>query len=49
VHTRTPVPVSLRKSGMPPDDVATYDETACRNGSLGAMVTDGLMKAIFDD
>jgi 2,3-bisphosphoglycerate-independent phosphoglycerate mutase len=48
VHTRTPVPVALRQSGMPADDVTTFDEIACKRGSLGAMQTDGLMRAIFE-
>ena len=46
-HTRTPVPVSIRAPGRPPDGVRTFDETACPRGALGALAGDGLMRALF--
>ena len=36
-HTRTPVPVAVRRPGWEPDAVQTYDELACPRGALGAM------------
>lgn len=46
-HTRTPVPVAVRMKGAPPDDVQTFDEIACLQGSLGAMTNGGLMTVLF--
>jgi len=42
-HTRTPVPVAVRMSGMAADAVQTFDEIACKSGSLGAMSNGELM------
>ena len=36
-HTRTPVPVSIRRAGWTPDSVPCYDEAACLQGTLGAL------------
>jgi 2,3-bisphosphoglycerate-independent phosphoglycerate mutase len=36
-HTRTPVPVSIRRADWTPDAVQTYDELACPAGALGAL------------
>ncbi|MBM4142403.1 MAG: cofactor-independent phosphoglycerate mutase [Lentisphaerae bacterium] len=46
-HTRTPVPVAVRLSGRAPDGVRTFDEVACRQGSLGAMRNGDLMNLLF--
>jgi len=46
-HTRTPVPVAIRQWGRPPDGVRTFDEVACREGSLGAMKNGDLMALLF--
>jgi 2,3-bisphosphoglycerate-independent phosphoglycerate mutase len=46
-HTRTPVPVAVRKVGWKPDAVMTYGETACRQGQLGLMRGDDLMRRLF--
>lgn len=46
-HTRTPVPVSVRMPGVPPDGIAEFNEVDCPRGSLGAMKADGLMKILF--
>ena len=45
-HTRVPVPVSVRKSGMAPDSADVYDEFACLTGSLGALKGDDLMRIL---
>ena len=47
-HTRTPVPVAVRMRGVPADAVQTFDEIACRAGSLGAMKNGDLMNRLFD-
>ena len=46
-HTRTPVPVAVRKAGTEPDGVRTFDEIACREGRLGAMKDGDLMTLLF--
>ncbi len=46
-HTRTPVPVSARVAGWEPDGVTVFNEIDCPGGSLGAMKTDGLMRALL--
>jgi 2,3-bisphosphoglycerate-independent phosphoglycerate mutase len=46
-HTRTPVPVSVRIPGQAPDAVQTFDEIACKAGSLGEMADGDLMKLLF--
>jgi 2,3-bisphosphoglycerate-independent phosphoglycerate mutase len=46
-HTRTPVPVSVRKPGLAPDGVAAFSELDCPRGALGAMKEDGLMRVLF--
>lgn len=46
-HTRTPVPVAIRKAGWRPDAVTRYGETPCRQGQLGAMRGDALMRHLF--
>jgi 2,3-bisphosphoglycerate-independent phosphoglycerate mutase len=46
-HTRTPVPVAVRQRGVPPDDVATYDELACPRGALGPMANGDFMRLLF--
>ncbi len=46
-HTRTPVPVAVRKRDIAPDGVTTFDEHACRGGRLGAMVDGDLMALLF--
>ncbi|MGI6497121.1 MAG: 2,3-bisphosphoglycerate-independent phosphoglycerate mutase [Kiritimatiellia bacterium] len=46
-HTRTPVPVSVRRPGWAPDPVQTFDEFACLGGSLGRLSGSGLMDLLF--
>lgn len=46
-HTRTPVPVSVRMVGAPPDPVRSFDELACPQGVLGAMRNGDLMTLLF--
>ena len=46
-HTRTPVPVAVRIVGIQPDSVQTFDEIACKQGSLGAMKNGDLMNLLF--
>jgi 2,3-bisphosphoglycerate-independent phosphoglycerate mutase len=46
-HSRTPVPVAIRRPGWSPDGVACYDEIACLAGSLGALRGAGLMDLLF--
>jgi len=46
-HTRLPVPLSVRKAGLAPDAVQTFDEIACKQGSLGAMSNGDLMNLLF--
>lgn len=46
-HTRTPVPVSVRMAGCPPDSVRSYDELSCSSGNLGRMKGDALMQLLF--
>ena len=46
-HTRLPVPVAVRMAGRAPDAVQTFDEIACKQGSLGAMQNGDLMNLLF--
>ncbi len=46
-HTRTPVPVSVRMVGQDPDSVSVFDETACKEGTLGALAKGDLMELLF--
>jgi 2,3-bisphosphoglycerate-independent phosphoglycerate mutase len=46
-HTRTPVPVAVRKPDLAPDNVAAFNEIDCRNGSLGALTNGDLMNILF--
>jgi len=46
-HTRTPVPVAVRRADWTPDGVQTYDEAACLRGALGAMQGREFMDLLF--
>ncbi len=46
-HTRTPVPVAIRRTDWTPDSVQTYDETACPQGALGALQGRAFMDLLF--
>ncbi|MDD4872217.1 MAG: cofactor-independent phosphoglycerate mutase [Kiritimatiellae bacterium] len=46
-HTRNPVPVAVRITGQKPDSVRVFDETACKEGMLGAMKNGDLMNLFF--
>lgn len=46
-HTRTPVPVAIRRANVQPDAVATYGERTALNGALGSMVGPDLMNLLF--
>ena len=46
-HTRTPVPVSIRRADWTPDGVQTYDEVVCAHGALGALKGREFMDLLF--
>ena len=46
-HTRTPVPVAVRRADWTPDGVQTYDEAACLHGALGALQGRAFMDLLF--
>lgn len=46
-HTSDPIPFFLWYPGIHPDEVATYDEEACKKGSYGCLEGDELMKALL--
>ena len=46
-HTRNPVPVAVRRPGVAPDGVQTFDEIACRQGALGELRGSALMDLLF--
>ncbi len=46
-HTRTPVPVAVRKKGLPPDTITKYNEIDAPSGNLGTMSNDDLMNLLF--
>jgi len=46
-HTRDPIPVAVRLQGKAADSVQTFDEVACREGSLGAMANGDFMELLF--
>ena len=46
-HTRTPVPVAVRRPGWTPDMVQTYDEASCPTGSLGFLSGGDLMDLLL--
>ncbi len=48
VHTRTPVPVAVCGPHIQPDSVQTYGERAAREGALGPLAGDRLMRLILD-
>ncbi len=47
-HTRTPVPVAICGPHIQPDSVQTYSEATARNGSLGFMQGEELMRTILN-
>ena len=46
-HTRTPVPVAVRRPGWTPDAVQAFDESSCLQGALGRLSGSGLMDLLF--
>lgn len=46
-HTRTPVPVAIRRADWTPDSVQSYDEIACPQGALGALQGRAFMDLLF--
>lgn len=46
-HSRTAVPVAVRRPGFAPDGVLSYDEIACQQGGLGHMRGADLMELLF--
>ncbi len=46
-HTRVPVPVAVRKVGMQPDKINTFDEITSPGGALGSMKGSDLMNMLF--
>ena len=46
-HTRTPVPVAIRRADWTPDSVQTYDEQSCLRGALGALQGRAFMDLLF--
>ena len=47
-HTRDPIPFLIYHKHIVPDGVITYDEFAAKNGVLGLLKEDELMKTLFD-
>ncbi len=47
-HGRDPVPVAIRRPGLPPDAGDRYDEVTAAHGSLGLMAGEKLMRVILD-
>ena len=46
-HTRTPVPVAIRRADVQPDTVNTYGERSALSGALGPMAGPDLMNLLF--
>ncbi len=46
-HTRTPVPVAIRRADWTADSVQTYDEAACLQGALGPLEGRAFMDLLF--
>lgn len=46
-HTRTPVPVAICGEGISSDNIQFYSEQLARNGSLGLLQKDELMKRLL--
>jgi 2,3-bisphosphoglycerate-independent phosphoglycerate mutase len=47
-HTRTPVPVAVCGPHIKKDQLAVYSERVVKNGSLGFMKNDELMKLLLN-
>lgn len=43
-HTRGPVPVAVRRPGLPPDSVAEYNEYSVKEGVLGILKGDAFIR-----
>jgi 2,3-bisphosphoglycerate-independent phosphoglycerate mutase len=46
-HTRTPVPIAVNQPGIDADSVATFDEIACPDGTIGAIANGDFMALLF--
>ncbi len=46
-HTRADIPFIMRKPGLAPDNVSTYDEESAKNGSLGRIELTEFMKLMM--
>lgn len=47
-HTNEPIPFLIYAPGITPDNVETFDEFSCQNGSYGLLEKDGFIKAFMD-
>ena len=46
-HTNEPIPFLIYAPGIEPDEVQTFDEVACKEGSYGTLEKDGFIKAFM--
>lgn len=46
-HTSEPVPFLIYSPGIEPDDVKTFDEVACKEGTCGLLEKDGFIKKLL--
>lgn len=48
-HTNEPIPFLIYKPGCEPDNVQTFDEQSCKEGSYGLLEKDGFIKAFVNE
>ena len=46
-HTNEPIPFLIYAPGMEADEVETFDEVACKQGSYGQLEKDGFIKELM--
>ena len=47
-HTNEPIPFCIYHPGIEPDEVQTFDEVACQQGSYGLLEGDGFIEAFMN-
>ena len=47
-HTNEPIPFCIYHPSIEPDEVRTFDEVACQNGSYGLLEGDGFIEAFMN-
>ncbi len=47
-HTNQPIPFLIYAPGLEADNVQTFDEEACKNGSYGTLEKDGFIRALMN-